>query len=422
MNHRAIRTGASGCALVLLALGCGVGTQEITYIDEAKGVAWLSPGESALLDGEPVELAVLTDEAAASRVRFEVDGVEVAVCDPAQPDEDCRQGNRWRWTVSLPQGTHRLTASVLTDDDRVVTAEKTVEVGAGAGSNEEGLVAEDQLADELLDTQPEPQPEETQLEPQGAVAEVAPAALTRDPDRAFHNVFGGIAWAVKAQRVELRSGRPMGSVSAVSTCMRRFGTSIRKWADKYGISRSSVVATALTESNCTNPRGSSDGLSSGPMQVTASTCSSVTGLSRSTCRTRMYTNPDFSFEVGVRYMASSYQRRQHKQDPPKIAAAYNAGSIRSSRANRWHMVSTGNHIDRFSQAYNAYRSWELNASAGLTSADALPLEELQFNGEHVSNVGALPADAAEGQVYFVGDFARRDGQFYVRRAGQWELP
>jgi hypothetical protein len=57
-------------------------------------------------------------------------------------------------------------------------------------------------------------------------------------------------------------------------------------------------------------------------------------------------------------MASSFQRSQHHRDPPKIAAAYNAGSLRKTSSNRWHMVSTGNHIDRFVRHYNAYRVWE----------------------------------------------------------------
>jgi hypothetical protein len=179
-----------------------------------------------------------------------------------------------------------------------------------------------------------------------------------DPDRPFHNIFGGIRWRVVNQRVRLASGTPAGDVNAVKKCMARYGTSIRKWADFYDISRASVVATALTESNCTNPAGSSDGLSSGPMQVTGSTCAALTGLSRSTCKARMHNTPDFSFHVGAKYMGSSYQRKQHHRDPPKIAAAYNAGSLRKSFANRWHLVSTGNHIDRFVRHYNAYRVWE----------------------------------------------------------------
>ena len=51
-------------------------------------------------------------------------------------------------------------------------------------------------------------------------------------------------------------------------------------------------------------------------------------------------------------------RLQHHRDPPKIAAAYNAGSLRRTSSNRWHMVSTGSHINRFVLWYNAYRAWE----------------------------------------------------------------
>src|SRR5262249_17356067 len=130
------------------------------------------------------------------------------------------------------------------------------------------------------------------------------AAATRgllDPDRGFHRIFGGVEWAVKSQRVVLRSGTPRGSVRAIRSCVDRYGGAIRKWADHYKLSRASVVATAMTESSCTNPKGSSDGLSSGPMQVTASTCAAITGLSRTTCRTRMHTHPDFSFQVGAKY-------------------------------------------------------------------------------------------------------------------------
>jgi hypothetical protein len=198
--------------------------------------------------------------------------------------------------------------------------------------------------------------------------------------------------------------------------MRRFGPSIRKWADHFKVSRSSVVATAITESNCTNPAGSSDGLSSGPMQVTASTCAAITGLSRTTCRVRMHDRPDFSFQVGAKYMGSSFQRGQHHRDPPKIAAAYNAGSLRRSSANRWHLVSTGNHIDRFVRAYNAYRSWEAQHGVPRVTTEV----ESQFEGEHVSTVDQLPADAAPGQVVFVGDFAGRDGSFYEWIDGRWQ--
>ena len=136
----------------------------------------------------------------------------------------------------------------------------------------------------------------------------------------------------------------------------------------------------------------------------------------------MYTDTDFSFMVGTKYMGSTYQKNQHGNDPPKIAAAYNAGSIRSSTANRWHMVVTGNHIDRFVGAYNAYRDWEAmnGVQKAAMDAEVEAFAVQRFAGENVTSFASLPASAAEGQVYFVGDFAKRDGTFVTFRRGRWE--
>lgn len=294
--------------------------------------------------GDPIELAVTTANPDAASVRFDLDGQQLAVCDPAQPDEDCRRDDVWRWTTVFPaRGLHELTATSLdADGNEIETVTRVLTVVQDMPSWRDDI---DEINGDAL-------------EPDDMPVLAAAGRGYLDPNRAYHSIYGGIAWEVLNQRVRLHTGVPTGSVADVRTCMNRYGGSIRHWADHYGISRGSVVATALTESSCTNPAGSSDGLSSGPMQVTASTCSALTGLGRSTCRVRMHTSPDFSFEVGVRYMATSYQVNQHRHDPPKIAAAYNAGSLRKSTANRWHLLTTGNHIDRFVRAYNAYRAWE----------------------------------------------------------------
>jgi hypothetical protein len=322
-----MRAIAAGAALLLCLSACSTDDD----------LAWVTPREADMAPiGDPVELAVASSSA--SVVTFSIDGAVVGVCDPAQPEEDCRRDDVWRWTAMFDHaGTFTLTAT--SDDGLAITRTITIvqELPPSA------------MEDTELGTEPEPDD----------IGELAAANRgVLDPDRPFHNVFGGIRWKVLNQRVRLTTGIPAGDPAAVKACMQRYGASIRKWADHFSMSRASVVATALTESNCTNPAGSSDGLSSGPMQVTASTCSAITGLSRATCRSRMHTSPDFSFQVGVKYMSSSFQRSQHHRDPPKIAAAYNAGSLRRTSSNRWHLVSTGNHIDRFVRHYNAYRVWE----------------------------------------------------------------
>jgi hypothetical protein len=331
-------------SLLCVLFGCADGDVDLE---------WVTPSDDVDAPiGDAIELAVTTDAPDAHAVVFSVDGVEIATCDPAEPEEDCKRDDVWRWTtVFTVVGEHELDAT-LVDAAGSVLASTTRRLHAVTElpvDDDDGLADEDET---FVDESIEPE----DLDEPGALAAVGRGVL--DPDRGYHSMYGGIQWRVVNQRVRLRSGTPVGSVSSVAACMRRYGSSIRKWADYYKISRASVVATALTESNCTNPAGSSDGLSSGPMQVTASTCSAIMGLSRTTCRRRMHTQPDFSFKVGTKYMGSSYQRNQHHRDPPKIAAAYNAGSLRKSYANRWHLVSTGNHIDRFVRWYNAYRTWE----------------------------------------------------------------
>jgi len=310
-------------------------------------LTWVAPLDTNEVPiGEAIELAVSTSDPGTAAIRFEVDGTPIATCDPSQTDEDCRRDDVWRWTTVFESGTHELVAISLDANgaelDRVT---RDLEGVRALPIDEiEQAIADDQVPD---------------LEEADDLPPIAAAGRDLlDPDRALHNIFGGVSWRVLNQRVRVGGTASTGSVSAVRTCMNRYGASIRKWADHYRLSRASVAATALTESNCTNPAGSSDGLSSGPMQVTASTCAALMGLSRATCRSRMHSSPDFSFQVGAKYMGSSYQRNQHHRDPPKIAAAYNAGSLRRTSSNRWHMVSTGNHINRFVLWYNAYRAWE----------------------------------------------------------------
>ncbi|WP_394825360.1 transglycosylase SLT domain-containing protein [Pendulispora albinea] len=348
---------------------------------------------------EPMTFAVVVRDPKVQRVRFSLDGKELDVCDATDREDDCRRGSLWRFaTVFQETGAHTLTAT-YDGPNGAVRAEQTIEVVSA------------------LPVVPEP-PQSAGNDGAGQGVAAADDRGYLDPNLGSHNIFGGVKWSVQSQKVNVASP-PAEQTTAAKNCMARYGASIRKWADKYKISRGSVVATALTESNCTNPAGSGDGLSSGPMQVTGSTCASITGLSKATCKSRMHSNPDFSFEVGVRYMASSYQLNQHKRDPPKVAAAYNAGSLRSSTANRWHMVVTGNHIDRFVGGYNGYRAWEGVRSIAGEPAEGAVAPELSFEGEHVERASELPKTAKEGQVYFVGNWSARDGHFVEFHNGGW---
>jgi transglycosylase-like protein with SLT domain len=363
-------------------------------------IAWVSPAPNAApAAGEVVQLTVKVNDATATAVRFVVDGQPLATCDTTAGPDECRRDDLFRTTTSFDVGHHRLEA-IGRGEHGERSAALSIEVHA-VGSADPTTQGDP----------PEPQP--------------APPPKDRgflDPDRPLHSVFDGVRWAVDGQRVKVEDP-PAGKVASVAACMKKYGKSIVKHADAYKVSRASVVATAITESNCTNPAGSSDGLSAGPMQVTGSTCAGVVkGYSSSACKAKMHADPDFSFQVGAKYMGSSGQLKQHSHDPPKIGAAYNAGSVRRSSANRWHMVVTGNHLERYVGAYNAYRAWEsMTPAAKAALDDDIAIRpETVFGGEHVASFDDLPEGAPEGQVYFVGDWSRRDGHFVTLRDGKWQ--
>ena len=85
------------------------------------------------------------------------------------------------------------------------------------------------------------------------------------------------------------------------------------------------------------------------------------------------------------------------------------------------MVVTGNHIERWVGAYNAYRAWEKlppAAQAALEDA-AVSAADKRFVGEHVSVREALPITAETHRVYFVGDWSSRDGTFVRFDGARW---
>lgn len=74
-------------------------------------------------------------------------------------------------------------------------------------------------------------------------------------------------------------------------------------------------------------------------------------------------DPAANINAGVAYIASAYQVKQHGWDPPKIACAYNAGSVRATKANDWGMYHHPDHLERWIPAYNG--AIEVTGAAGV---------------------------------------------------------
>lgn len=63
-------------------------------------------------------------------------------------------------------------------------------------------------------------------------------------------------------------------------------------------------------------------------------------------------DPAINIDAGAAYIASAYQVKHHKWDPPKIACAYNAGNVRATAKNDWGMFHHPGHLDRWIPSYN----------------------------------------------------------------------
>lgn len=61
----------------------------------------------------------------------------------------------------------------------------------------------------------------------------------------------------------------------------------------------------------------------------------------------------FSAKLAIRYFNRSHS--VHQNNPPLLAATYNAGSPRQDPSNKWNLKQFGNHVDRWVTYYNTSR-------------------------------------------------------------------
>lgn len=267
-----------------------------------------------------------------------------------------------------------------------------------------------------------------------------------EPDVDWHNIFDGISWRISNGYIETEGGnKPMGSTSLVEPCLNEYGGSFKKWGDDQLVKVAQLYATAITESGCKNLSGSSDNLSAGIMQVTGSTGNSLLSKigrefsSSEECKEAMINDPELSIELAARYIGDSGQvsktqfdpiaGQQSKKgpalDPPKVSAGYNAGSLRESSSNDWHLVTTGNHIDRYVAAYNAYVAYAKKDTSSISLLLYDKQLKIQANNSlpvAVSDIEKLSSYnniANDGDSIFVGNFATKNGDFYYFINGSW---
>lgn len=169
-------------------------------------------------------------------------------------------------------------------------------------------------------------------------------------------VEGGVSWALTLQGISVEGALPSGTAGEPTTVRNiwtRYGELCSQYAKRYGVPVELIVATIATESggdqNARRAEPQIKDESVGLMQTLVKTARGALG--QRDILAEHLLKPELSIEAGTAYIAQ--QRGTTHFDPPKVAAAYNAGSLRRDRgdANRWRLLcyptGTGRHIDRF---------------------------------------------------------------------------
>lgn len=185
----------------------------------------------------------------------------------------------------------------------------------------------------------------------------------------FHCAFAnGVRWRLARQGIEVEGAgieRTQGSPATVTKIWEDFGDSINCWADHFNVPCVLIIATIATETSGDankirkEPGYVSDSetpgkISPGLMQTLISTARATLGDNNIDRNWLLV--PDNSIKAGTAYISG--QRSTTLLDPPKVACAYNAGSLRENTGqnNRWKMhqypPGTGEHCDRFVKWFN----------------------------------------------------------------------
>jgi soluble lytic murein transglycosylase-like protein len=195
------------------------------------------------------------------------------------------------------------------------------------------------------------QPSPAKPAPPGLLAEVMPSLVVP------HKLFAeGVSWAVTGAGISIETAPARGTPGepiTVRTIWQRYGEECLASAKKYGVPVELIVATIATESggdaSARRVEKAVNDESVGLMQTLVRTARGALG--QPGIKADDLLASALSIEAGTAYIAQ--QRGSTHFDPPLVAAAYNAGSLRRdpAEANRWQLVcypiGTGRHIDNF---------------------------------------------------------------------------
>jgi hypothetical protein len=195
-----------------------------------------------------------------------------------------------------------------------------------------------------------------------------------------HNFRGGISWRINKDIGLLESDPDRdgdfdtiipdsGSISCVRNLMNNedYYNYVLTYSQEFGVPASLVIATICTENSALNERKiGDDGRSFGLMQILYTTAQER-GVGYTGAPNGLL-DADTNIKYGTKYIGT--QKSNTFYDPPKVAAAYNPGSLAKccsnlppeegnncenpdTYGNEWCLFSTSGHIDKFTKYWNA---------------------------------------------------------------------
>ena len=225
----------------------------------------------------------------------------------------------------------------------------------------------------------------------GAVLDAATLAALRQPHRRYPD---GVAWRLAPRGVEVegRIEEPSAAEAALAArVLSEVAGAIATASMRFPVPVELVVATICTESggraraarfepgcDLEDPARTPRRVSVGLMQTLLSTAREALG--DETITLAALENPSVSIRAGMAFIWR--QAGLTRLDPPLVACAYNAGSLRyeGSPGNRWKLVQypigTGKHADRFVRFFNAAMRAVDAAGPGAVPAPGVTFVEL----------------------------------------------
>lgn len=234
------------------------------------------------------------------------------------------------------------------------------------------------------------------LDGSAAIPVQAPAAATDIADlaalQAPHTIFkGAVEWSVGRDGVAVVGGTPAliptpDERKLVAEVLSSFRQALTTALSKFKVPVELIVACICTESSgrpnakrmepgCdrNDPSRTPTRVSWGLMQTLLSTAREA--LRQPDLKLQELLEPEISIRAGAAYIWN--QGRRTGFDPPLVAAAYNAGSLKRNdgQANHWRLlqfpIGTAEHVDRFCRFFNAAMTTDAPLPDNVASMRAL---------------------------------------------------